>query len=158
MLSQTGLVGAPSSAAFYRRSHRRGENAAHGHDRSSNGPRPRLHSSPSGLYWFFHSAGDWLWTLPAVTAPAFAWLALAGRIDDGGSALGPQARVEDVAGERHRSGLTKLSAIAVVGLITLIAAASYALPWRAAVEVDRAASTWGEDPAAAFERLDRARD
>ena len=32
-------------------------------------------------YWLMHSSGDWFWTLPALSAPALAFLALAGRID-----------------------------------------------------------------------------
>ena len=33
----------------------------------------------AAAYFALHSAGDWLWTFTAITAPVFAWLAIAGR-------------------------------------------------------------------------------
>lgn len=97
--------------------------------------------SATVIYWLLHSGGDWLWSFPAVSAPAFAWLAIA-------------ARTEPEEGhERSRlSGWVMAAGAALAAL----AAASLVLPWGAAVDSNRAAESWRSAPAAAFDRLDRA--
>lgn len=106
-------------------------------------------------YWFIHSAADWMWAYPALTAPAFAWLGLAGRVadsDPAGPANGPAPDPTEPASARTR----RLAIIGALGAAGLVAAASYLLPWAAARDVERAASTWRTDPQAAYDRLDRA--
>ena len=44
------------------------------------------------------------------------------------------------------------------GLIALVFAVSYLLPWGASRDIATASSTWGANPDAAFDRLDRAAD
>jgi hypothetical protein len=101
-------------------------------------------------YWLVHASGDWLWAIPGLTAPALAWLAIAGRLRGDGKAGGspPAPR------SRSLPGLL-VSGAALVAVV--FAAISYMLPWAAARDVETAESTWRSDPDAAFERLDRAR-
>jgi tetratricopeptide (TPR) repeat protein len=98
------------------------------------------------VYWFLHSSGDWFWAYPAISAPVFAWLGLGMRleVDRDPSPSPPVRRPLPVAA-------------AIAGVIA-VAALSLALPWTAAVDVKRAAESWGSDPEAAFDRLDRAGD
>jgi len=102
-------------------------------------------------YWFLHAGGDWLWSFPALTGPALAWLAMGGRLgstgDDGGDGGSPRSPVRPRA-----------VAVPLLGLLLAVAlVVSYALPWIAARDVDRAARGWSSDPSGAFEALDRAR-
>jgi O-Antigen ligase len=93
-------------------------------------------------YWFFHGSVDWFWELPGLGGPAIACLALAGTLRRGGEeAPRPLPRLVLAAG----------------AAVVLVAAASLALPWLAAKEVQQAAHEWKRDPATAFSRLDRAR-
>jgi hypothetical protein len=93
------------------------------------------------VYWLVHASVDWFFEFLALTAPAFAGLGMAG-------ALAPRGTSERFA--------LRAPALAAGGLVTLMLAVSFALPWLAELEVDRAASSWGEDPAGALRRLDRA--
>jgi O-Antigen ligase len=102
-------------------------------------------------YWFVHSSGDWFWAIPGLTAPAFAWLAIAGRVDGDADSIRPSGG----ASVRMPSSL---GAGVVGALIALVAAASYLGPWGAARDIDEAASIWDIDPQGAYDRLDRARD
>ncbi|MBA2522077.1 MAG: O-antigen ligase family protein, partial [Solirubrobacterales bacterium] len=99
-------------------------------------------------YWFMHSAGDWLWSFPAVTAPAFAWLAMAATLSspDTPETPAPSAR----APRRLLLGI----ASAVLGLALL---GSLAAPWLSARYVESATASWKTDPENAYEQLDRAR-
>ena len=107
-------------------------------------------------YWLMHSSGDWFWTLPALSAPALAFLALAGRIDAPRGNSGSRAR------GRSRSPASRRTLIAATAFVGAFAAAfatvSYMLPWAAARNVELAASSWSANPHLAFERLDRARN
>jgi O-antigen ligase len=103
-------------------------------------------------YWFLHSSGDWFWTLPALSAPAFAFLALAGRID------APREDAPSGAEPRSRSPWPGRALMAAGALAATFAAVSYTLPWAAARDVEIAASSWRTNPQFAFERLDRARN
>jgi hypothetical protein len=94
-------------------------------------------------YWFIHGSVDWFWEMPALGAPAIAWLAVAG---------------QTVWREPPRPPrrLPYLVGVPLV-LTAAVAAASLALPWVAAKDVQAAAGSWAADPAAAFRRLDAAR-
>ncbi len=102
-------------------------------------------------YWFLHSSGDWFWTLPALSAPAFAFLALAGRID------APRTGAASPAEARARSPWPARVLIAGAAFAAAFTAVSYTLPWAAARDVEIASSSWSANPQFAFERLDRAR-
>jgi hypothetical protein len=99
-------------------------------------------------YATLHSAGDWLWSFPAIIAPAFAWLGMMSRSEP---SLDPA-----IVGRSPRAGTRILFAAAGVA-IGLFAIVSLTLPWLAARDVQIASESWGADPGAAFERLDRAR-
>ncbi len=106
-------------------------------------------------YWLMHSSGDWFWTLPALSAPALAFLALAGRIDAPRPSRGSRAQGRSSSPSSRR---TLVAATAFAGVIAAaFAIVSYTLPWAAARNVELAASSWGANPHLAFERLDRAR-
>jgi O-antigen ligase len=111
----------------------------------------RVRSSFAGLaaaclaaftYWLVHGSVDWFWEIPALGAPAFAWLGIATQL----------APARSPTTWRPPRSYTMLFVVT-----TVVAASSLVLPWFAANEIDRAAAQWPADPAAAFARLERAR-
>jgi O-antigen ligase/polysaccharide polymerase Wzy-like membrane protein len=139
VLGQTGLVGAGLVAGFLAFAL-----AAALRARGSPGlagPAAAAAAAAFG-YWFLHGSVDWFWEIPALTAPAIAWLGLA-------AALG--RRDEAPAGR----GLGRTAI--VLGGIVAAGAASYTLPWIAARSLVRAEAGWRANPALAFDRLDLAR-
>lgn len=92
----------------------------------------------AALYVTIHGSADWFWEYPALTAPALAWIGLAGS----GSTRTLQARP---------------LAFAAVGLASLAAAVSFALPWIAELDARHAIDIWRRHPKAAFADLDRSR-
>jgi hypothetical protein len=99
----------------------------------------------SFVTWAVAASADWLWQVPAATAPVLAWLGVATR-------LRPQDGAAEVS--RRRSA-TRLAAS--IGL-PLIAAVALIPPWLAALKVDDAVEGWRADPPAALRLLDDARD
>jgi predicted nucleic acid-binding protein len=114
-------------------------------------------------YWFVHASGDWHWVFPSLTAPAFAFLALGGRLNED---EGP-AGATDIDSEGHdartprqgdpRNTVARALVPAAAVAVALVAAVSYLLPFGAARDVSAATNTWRTDPATAFDRLERAR-
>jgi hypothetical protein len=102
-------------------------------------------------YWSIHGSIDWFWEIPALGAPAFAFLGLAARTTERHPHPTPQP-----APSSRRTAPYRLAIAGVVG-IGLVSAGSVAMPWLSAREVDNAISTWRADPDGAYERLDRAR-
>jgi hypothetical protein len=94
-------------------------------------------------YWFIHGSVDWFWEVPALGAPAIAWLGLAGQL------------VPDEP--RLPRGLRTYGLVPVV-VVAVLGAASVAFPWLADEQIDSASSAWAANPGAAFDRLERARD
>jgi O-Antigen ligase len=134
-LGQTGLVGGLLlggflAAAFAVLAALRGDAARW---------TPAVAALVMAAYWLVHASFDWLWELPAVTAPAMACFGLAT-----GLALRPAAEPA-----RGRSVLVAAPAVAV--------ALSLALPALASRAVERAARSWDRDPAGALRTLDAAR-
>jgi tetratricopeptide (TPR) repeat protein len=143
-LSQTGLVGAALLGGFlacalasaYRRASRQ----------EGFGRALTAVGVVAFGYWFLHGSIDWFWELPALTAPALAFLGIAG------------AREAPGAGTDRRAGLLPRLALAgAAGLAALAAAVSFTLPWLAARDVERAIEIWRQDAEQAFELLERAR-
>jgi hypothetical protein len=95
----------------------------------------------AGAAWLGQASIDWVWELPAVTAPVMAWLGLAAAP----SVLAPRRR-----GDRRR--------MVAGGAILAAAAVSCFMPLLAARLVEHAARTGDGDPRAALRDLDRARD
>lgn len=92
--------------------------------------------------WLVHGSIDWFWELPALAAPALAFLALAGA--NGGEL--------PTASTRQARVVTR-----VVTALGLVVALSFIPPWLAARETRAAAAEWRVDPAGAATRLERAR-
>jgi tetratricopeptide (TPR) repeat protein len=94
------------------------------------------------VYWLAHGSFDWFWERPALTGPALAGLALAARTSDTTPAPAPPT------GRRAIAQGAALACLAVVALVSLVP------PWLSARYVEQALTL---PPAAALERLDRAR-
>jgi tetratricopeptide (TPR) repeat protein len=114
-------------------------------------------------YWLIHGSADWLWVFPSLTAPVLAWLAMSGRLTatedleaDPAEGLESEPAEPRDGAARGRGARVALAAAGIA--VAIIAAASYLLPLGAAEDVATASSTWGADPEAAFDRLDRASD
>jgi O-antigen ligase len=119
-------------------------------------------------YWFVHSAADWLFAIPAVAGPAFAWLGMAVAL---GAAPHPGTKValaaeawapgDAAAAARARASrrVGRLPPRVMIGLLcagTIAMLAAIVPPWLAASAIDEAAATWRTDPPAAFDLLSRA--
>jgi hypothetical protein len=96
-------------------------------------------------YWAVHGSVDWFWEIPALGAPAFAFLGIAA------STSQPRAPREPQRG-------WLMSARIGVAIVAIAAAASLVAPWFAAEEVRAAAHGWRADPARSFRELNRARE
>ena len=99
----------------------------------------------SFVYWLLHGSVDWFWEFAGLGAPAFAMLGLA-------CGLCPRTEAE------RREKPRQLVRNTIVVLLGLVAAASFALPFIADLETDRAARNWTQSPSAAFDRLQRSAD
>jgi hypothetical protein len=100
------------------------------------------------IYWLVHGSIDWLWEIPAVTAPALAWLTMAG------AQRNRPAGVNE--SDRGRTGRTVAYFCIAAGVAAAVV--SFSLPGLAAREVALAAREWPGDSRAALKRLDRARE
>lgn len=140
VLTQTGLVGAVLMAAFLAAAIA----AAVGSRRRQRGLAGG--ASAVGLVvfasWLVHGSIDWFWELPALAAPALAFLALAG-------ASGAELPTASSRRARVASKVATVLGVAV--------AVSFVPPWLAARETRSAAREWRFDSAGAAARLDRAR-
>ncbi|MEO7197379.1 MAG: O-antigen ligase family protein [Solirubrobacterales bacterium] len=147
VLAGTGLVGGVLLAGFLLCA------VASALRRARRGP-PGLPRAVGGAaivaiaYWFMHSAGDWLWSFPAVTAPAFAWLAIAATMGTSDPPSEP---------ERRPLPLPRLVLGIICGALILAIVGSLLAPWLSARYVDSATGSWKADPDNAYEQLDRAR-
>jgi tetratricopeptide (TPR) repeat protein len=144
ILSETGLVGALllfgaiglALGAVAMRTVRRLPPAAAGAAAAATG---------AFVYWLLHASVDWLYELPALAGMAFAALGLAAAV-----------RGDDSVPTSGSSGGPGRARRAAVVLLLLVVGASFALPWLAERDLERAADTWRTSPDAAYERLDRA--
>jgi O-antigen ligase/polysaccharide polymerase Wzy-like membrane protein len=99
----------------------------------------------SVLYWVIHGSIDWFWEIPALAAPAFAFLGIAGRLES------------DTTEHADPPGRRAWWPAALLAVCVAVACVSLVVPWIVARDIDAAASGWSADPTAAFDRLDRAR-
>jgi hypothetical protein len=141
VLAQTGLVGAILFAGFLAAA----LVAAGRSLRQRDPPTAALSAACFGAfaYWLIHGSVDWFWEVPALGAPAFAWLAIA-----------TQAVPRDPP--RPQARLPFSAALPLV-VVAALAAAALGFPWIAAKEIETASASWAADPPAAFRRLDAAR-
>lgn len=96
------------------------------------------------VYWFVHGSVDWFWEIPALGGVAFACLGMATSL---AQPTAPRRRTP-----RPVRTLLMSALVTAVGVI----AVAYALPWLAAEETLRAATSWRQDPHGAYARLDTA--
>lgn len=140
VLSQTGLVGAALFLVFL--------SAALFAAFAARARQPRLSGGLSAVgivlfvSWLAHGSIDWFWELPALAAPALAFLALAGSL---GRPL-PDA---------FRSVPRALPVLLMAALV--LTSGSFALPWLSDRQSSVAASVWRTDHAAAIAAVERAR-
>jgi hypothetical protein len=95
-------------------------------------------------YLWFHASLDWLYEIPGLGGLGFAALGIA-------AAARPTSQPSRSAPPRRATRLVSALLAAVIGI-------SFALPWLAERDVERAAEIWPQAPAAAYDRLDRAAD
>ena len=112
------------------------------------------------LVWLVHGSLDWFWEVPALSAPALAFLSMAGRIDrsEPVAAAGEQTG-EGQSEEKRRRRLPTLprAALGGLGLVAVTAAtATLGFPYLSAREVSLANSIRSRNPAAALRDLARA--
>lgn len=148
-LGQLGLVGGALLATFLAGVLAAGRRLA--------GDRARAPAAVAAIvaagYWLAHATFDWLWELPAVTAPAMACLGLVAGL----TCAPPHAGGTPSGRPRAPSRGRRLAAYVLAGALTGAAALSLALPGLAALRVERAVALWDEDRAAAARELDAAR-
>jgi len=121
------------------------------------------------VVWLVHGSVDWFWEIPALSGPAFAFLALGGALMRQLSVPEiPKIRVQAASlspGEADPPAAAPVPATASrgrlvlasgLGLLALAAAAALALPYLAEREIAAAGSGWPSDPVGAFDRLERA--
>jgi O-Antigen ligase len=99
------------------------------------------------VYWLLHASVDWLYELPALGGVAFALLGLAVAVRD-----------DDHTPPSSGKGRVALASRGAGIALLLVVGASFALPWLAAREVDRATEEWRTSPGDAYDRLERAAD
>ncbi len=98
-------------------------------------------------YWLLHGSIDWFWEIPALAAPAFGLLALAGAVE--------QETPEPWQPRRRRR--PAVLAAAGAGAVVLVAACgALALQWLAATYEDAGAAVAQNRPSEAYSRLERA--
>jgi tetratricopeptide (TPR) repeat protein len=95
-------------------------------------------------YWFVHGSVDWFWEIPALGGVAFLCLGIATSL----------ATPHAAASKTSRAARNVLAAATAAVAVTV--GVGYALPWLAAEETDRAATTWRQDPHGAYARLQTA--
>jgi hypothetical protein len=97
------------------------------------------------VYWVVHGSVDWFWEIPALGGVAFVCLGVAT-----GLVAPPVA-----SGQRLSRSVRNLLTGGVISVAAVVAVA-YGLPWLAAEETVRAATSWRQDPGGAYSRLDTA--
>ena len=157
ILSQTGLVGALLLAAALLAASFAALNV-----RRRAGREAAAVAAAAGAlfgYWLLHASVDWFWEFPALTAPAFAALGLAGAVgrrevvSEEDAPARPQGRL---LGAARIPGLPRAVAPVLAAAVAALLALSLVAPWLAEREIERAISSWGASPTAAYERLERA--
>jgi hypothetical protein len=93
-------------------------------------------------YWLVHASIDWFWEFPALTAPAIAFLALAGR-SPGHAERAPR-------GDR---GVARRAILGLAPLAMVVAAASLASSWIAVRQIDEALAVAPASTARAYSLL-----
>jgi tetratricopeptide (TPR) repeat protein len=96
------------------------------------------------VYWLVHGSIDWLWEIPALGVSALALLGLASSL------------ARSTPGETARTPAHSRAALAGAAALFAVAAASFAFPGLAALELERGVRAWPESPDRAVSHLERA--
>jgi hypothetical protein len=99
----------------------------------------------AGVYWLVHGSIDWLWEIPAVAAPAVAFLGLAAGL------------AYPRSGRRRALPLRTPAVRWAAAALGIAALGSYLLPGLAAFELERATRAWAGAPDRALSGLSWAR-
>lgn len=105
----------------------------------------------TAVYWLVHGSADVLWEMPAIAAPAFGLLALAG------ARTGPETAVAPTAAPRRSRWPAAARATGFCAVV-LAAAAAVALPWLSSSYQEAGARVWTTDAPLAYDRLQLAAD
>ncbi len=98
----------------------------------------------SGVYWLVHGSIDWLWEIPALGVSALALLGLASSL------------ARSTPRETARTRAHSTAALAGAAALFAVAAASFAFPGLAALELERGVRAWPDSPDRALSHLERA--
>jgi len=140
-LSETGVIGGVLFFSFLVLAFRRALLAA----RRTATPSAALACVAGFGYWFFHSSIDWFWEFPALTAPAFALLGIAGAsLAEGGI---------ERAAPRLRAGVIRTVSRAGAVALAVAATGALLLPWLAVRQTDQALALGRTNPTRAYALL-----
>ena len=144
-LSQTGLVGALLLTAAFAAALAAAARALR--RRAGWGAAAAAAGVGAFTYWLVHGSVDWFWEFPVLSGTAFALLGLA-------AGLAPRP-----PGQPGRTGRPLVGGplrVAVVAVVGIVLALSFAGPWLSDRYIARAVAVWRLHPARAFDRLDSA--
>ena len=103
------------------------------------------------IVWLLHGSVDWFWEMPALSAPALAFLAMAGALTEEGSAVASPA----VA----RAGRARTAVVAACGVVAFLAAVVVlSFSYLSVREVSIGSDLRGSNPTQALAHLQTAAD
>jgi hypothetical protein len=103
------------------------------------------------IVWLIHGSVDWFWEMPALSAPALAFLAMAGALTEDGSAGAATAPA--------RSGRARTAMVAACGVVTFLAAVVVlSFSYLSVREVSIGSDLRGSNPTQALAHLQTAAD
>ena len=103
------------------------------------------------IVWLIHGSVDWFWEMPALSAPALAFLAMAGALTEEGSAVASPA----VA----RAGRARTAVVAACGVVAFLAAVVVlSFSYLSVREVSIGSDLRGSNPTQALAHLQTAAD
>ena len=103
------------------------------------------------IVWLIHGSVDWFWEMPALTAPALAFLAMAGALTEEGSAT--------AATTPARAGRARTAVVAACGVVAFLAAVVVlSFSYLSVREVSIGSDLRGSNPAQALTHLQTAAD
>jgi hypothetical protein len=103
------------------------------------------------IVWLIHGSVDWFWEMPALTAPALAFLAMAGALTEEGSAVAATAPA--------RPGRARTAVVAACGVVAFLAAVVVlSFSYLSVREVSIGSDLRGSNPTQALAHLQTAAD
>ena len=103
------------------------------------------------IVWLIHGSVDWFWEMPALSAPALAFLAMAGALTEEGSAVAATAPA--------RAGRARTALVAACGVVAFLAAVVVlSFSYLSVREVSIGSDLRGSNPTQALAHLQTAAD